>query len=128
MICDTAGMILLCNTCKTLILCNLKAVYLLLDFPTNWYQCLYLQIPLTAVLVSVKFGLGLGNISKQYCNTGVCNNRYRRLFYMSIILLILQCSTVGLSKQSKYASAILKFFSAVTHNTLLMILSTIQIL
>ena len=30
---------------------------------------------------------------------------------------ILQCSTIGLSTQSKYAPTILKLFSAVTHNT-----------
>ena len=30
---------------------------------------------------------------------------------------ILQCSTIGLSTQSKYASIILKYFSAVAHNT-----------
>ena len=30
---------------------------------------------------------------------------------------ILQCSTIGLSTQSKYASTILKYFSSVTHNT-----------
>ena len=30
---------------------------------------------------------------------------------------ILQCNTIGLSKQSKYASTILNIFSAVTHNT-----------
>ena len=29
----------------------------------------------------------------------------------------LQCSTIGLRTQSKYASVILKMFSAVTHNT-----------
>ena len=45
---------------------------------------------------------------------------------MSIILLIpyiaeyhniLQCITIRLSVQSKYASVILKFFSTITHNT-----------
>ena len=74
--------------------------------------------------------LGLGNISiyRQYRNTGVCNNWYRRLFHISIISLmqyiaeycnILQCSTsiIGLRTQSKYASIILKIFSAVTDNT-----------
>ena len=30
---------------------------------------------------------------------------------------ILQCSTIELSTQSKYASTILKYFSEVTHNT-----------
>ena len=47
-------------------------------------------------------------------------------FYMSIISRmqyiteycnILQCSTIGLSTQSINASTILKYFSAVTHNT-----------
>ena len=72
--------------------------------------------------------LGLGNISiyRQYHNTGVCNNGYRRHFHMSIILFmqyiteyckILQFCTIGLSTLSKYASTILKFFSSVTHNT-----------
>ena len=34
--------------------------------------------------------VGLGNISiyRQYRKTGVCNNQYRRLFHMSIILLM----------------------------------------
>ena len=72
--------------------------------------------------------VGLGNISiyRQYHNTGVCNNQYCRHFHMSIISLMqyiseysgtLQCSTIGLSTQSKYVSTILKIFSAVTHNT-----------
>ena len=30
---------------------------------------------------------------------------------------ILQCCTIGLSTQSKYASTILKYFSSITHNT-----------
>ena len=58
------------------------------------------------------YALGLGSISIywQCRNTGVCNNRYRRHFHMSIISLmqyiteyrnILQCSTIGLSTQSK---------------------------
>ena len=56
---------------------------------------------------------------------GVCNNQYRTHFHWAIISLmqyiaeycnILQCSTLGLSTQSKYASSIL-FFNAVTHNT-----------
>ena len=71
--------------------------------------------------------LRLGNISiyRQCRNIGVCNNRYRRHFHMSIISLmqyiaeyrnILQCSIIGLSTQSKYASTTLKYFSPVTHN------------
>ena len=66
------------------------------------------------------------SIYRQYRNTWVCNNGYRRHFHMSIISLmlyiaehhnILQCCTIGLSTQSKYASTILKCFSSVTHNT-----------
>ena len=30
---------------------------------------------------------------------------------------ISQCSTIGLSTQSKYASTVLKYFSSITHNT-----------
>ena len=37
--------------------------------------------------------------------------------YIAEYCNILQCSTIGLSTQSKYASTILKYFSAVTHNT-----------
>ena len=85
--------------------------------------------------VGAIYRLGLGNILiyRQYRNTGVCNNRYRRLFHMSIISLmqyiaeycnISQCCTIGLRTQNKYASIILKNFSAVT----LLILNTSQIL
>ena len=35
----------------------------------------------------------------------------------NIATYILQCIIIGLSTQSKYASTILKYFSAVTHNT-----------
>ena len=37
--------------------------------------------------------------------------------YIAEYCNILQCSTIGLRTQSKYASIILKIFSAVTHNT-----------
>ena len=37
--------------------------------------------------------------------------------YITEYCNILQYSTIGLSTQSKYASTILKIFSAVTHNT-----------
>ena len=37
--------------------------------------------------------------------------------YIAEYCNISQCSTIGLSTQSKYASTILKIFSAVTHNT-----------
>ena len=37
--------------------------------------------------------------------------------YIAEYLNISQCCTIGLSTQSKYASAILKYFSLVTHNT-----------
>ena len=80
----------------------------------------------------------LGNISmyRQYRNTGVSNNQYYRFFHVSIISLMQYiaeyckkyCSEllyVGLSTQSKYSSTIPKIFSAVTHNTQFMILSTI---
>ena len=39
------------------------------------------------------------------------------MHYITDYCNILQCSTRGLSTQSKYASTILKVFNAVTHNT-----------
>ena len=37
--------------------------------------------------------------------------------YIAEYCNILECSTIGPSTQSKHTSTILKFFSAVTHNT-----------
>ena len=58
----------------------------------------------------------------QYCSTGLCNNGYHRHFHMAIISLmqyIAAYCTIGLSTQSKYTSAILKYFSSVTHNKII---------